>query len=150
MATLAAKKAFTLAPTVRTLASGVPLAPSLNLAAKPLADGHGHGASRADKPSAWASSTTLSSAGLISRTAFTGAWMDAGAAGGVSNPFTSSSNWSLPATPALYLRCRKGCTPGARLLTLPCPQHRQEPHVLVLHGRLPWCSLRVDGQVQRV
>ncbi|KIY67447.1 ubiquinol-cytochrome c r [Cylindrobasidium torrendii FP15055 ss-10] len=71
MATLAAKKAFTIAPTVRTLASGVPHAPALNLAAKPLADGHGHGTSRADKPSAWASSTTLSSAGLVSRTAFT-------------------------------------------------------------------------------
>src|SRR5258708_14049023 len=49
----AAKKYATLPPTVRTLASGVPTAPSLNLSAR-TSDAHHHGhAGRSDLPSKW-------------------------------------------------------------------------------------------------
>ncbi|KAI0001810.1 ubiquinol-cytochrome c reductase iron-sulfur subunit [Russula vinacea] len=63
----AAKKYATLPPTVRTLASGVPNAPSLNLAARtPDAHHHGH-AGRTDVPSKWAGGYQLSSSGLINK-----------------------------------------------------------------------------------
>ncbi|KZT06276.1 ubiquinol-cytochrome c reductase iron-sulfur subunit [Laetiporus sulphureus 93-53] len=67
-----AKKAVNLPPTVRTLASGVPAAPYINLAVRePVGHGHGHGHAvgpRQDVPPKWAGSVTASSsAGLISK-----------------------------------------------------------------------------------
>ncbi|KAF9023433.1 ubiquinol-cytochrome c r [Hymenopellis radicata] len=71
MASFAVKKALYVAPTVRTLASGVPSAPLLNLAAKPLGEAHGHGSSsRSDSPAKWAGGVSLSSSGLVSKTVF--------------------------------------------------------------------------------
>ncbi|KAK0245921.1 Rieske [2Fe-2S] iron-sulfur domain-containing protein [Armillaria nabsnona] len=71
MASFAVKKAFNVAPTVRTRASGVPLAPLVNLAAKAPADGHGHGeAARSDTPLKWAGGISRTSSGLVSKTFF--------------------------------------------------------------------------------
>lgn len=69
----AVKKAVTLAPTVRTLSSGVPSAPLVNLAAKAPA-GHGHGASgpRSDVPPKWAGGVSQSHSGLVSKTYMNG------------------------------------------------------------------------------
>ncbi|THV06053.1 ubiquinol-cytochrome c reductase iron-sulfur subunit [Dendrothele bispora CBS 962.96] len=70
----AAKKSLSLAPTVRTLPSGVPAAPLLNLAARAPADhhAHGHGAAgpRADVPPQWAGGVSRSF-GLSSKTLLT-------------------------------------------------------------------------------
>jgi len=64
----AAKKYATLPPTVRTLASGVPTAPSLNLSPRtPDTHHHGHAASRSDLPPKWAGGYQLSSSGLINK-----------------------------------------------------------------------------------
>ncbi|KAI0044384.1 ubiquinol-cytochrome c reductase iron-sulfur subunit [Auriscalpium vulgare] len=76
MATLhAVKKYATLPPTVRTLASGVPSAPTVNLAARAVAGhghGHGHGASaRSDAPARFAGGVKLTSAGLVSKSYLT-------------------------------------------------------------------------------
>ena len=65
------KTAFTLPPTVRTLASGVPSASLLNLAARaPAGHGHGHGAvgPRSDVPAKWAGGVSATSSGLVSKT----------------------------------------------------------------------------------
>jgi len=63
----AAKKYATLPPTVRTLASGVPNAPSLNLSAR-TSDAHHHDhAGRSDLPSKWAGGYQLSSNGLTNK-----------------------------------------------------------------------------------
>ncbi|TFK76790.1 ubiquinol-cytochrome c reductase iron-sulfur subunit [Pluteus cervinus] len=67
----AVKKAVTLAPTVRTLPSGVPVAPLLNLAARPAHhDDHGHGGAgpRVDTPPRWSSGVSRTSSGLVSKT----------------------------------------------------------------------------------
>jgi len=67
----AVKKSLTLAPTVRTLPSGVPAAPLLNLAARAPADHHGHGHSsgpRADAPPSWAGGVTKSPFSLFTKT----------------------------------------------------------------------------------
>ncbi|KAI9462346.1 ubiquinol-cytochrome c reductase iron-sulfur subunit [Lactarius psammicola] len=63
----AAKKYATLPPTVRTLASGVPNAPSLNLSARGQ-DAHHHGhAGRSDVPPKWAGGYQLSSSSLVNK-----------------------------------------------------------------------------------
>jgi hypothetical protein len=67
----AAKKYATLPPTVRTLASGVPHAPSLNLSARTPDAHHGH-AGRTDVPPKWAGGYQLSSNGLINKSFTTG------------------------------------------------------------------------------
>lgn len=67
----AAKKVVTLAPTVRTLATGVPNAPLVNLAARaPASHGHGHGAAgpRSDVPPKWVGGVSMTSSGLVSKT----------------------------------------------------------------------------------
>ncbi|KAI0690714.1 ubiquinol-cytochrome c reductase iron-sulfur subunit [Cytidiella melzeri] len=65
------KKAFTLPPTVRTLASGVPSASLLNLQARAPAghDDHHHGEAgpRSDTPAAWASKFSTTPSGLVSK-----------------------------------------------------------------------------------
>ena len=70
------KKAVTLTPTVRTLPSGMPYAPLLNLAAKAPYDPHGHGHSdiivRSDIVPQWAGGVSRSSSGLVSKTFTTG------------------------------------------------------------------------------
>jgi hypothetical protein len=68
----AVKKAITLPPTVRTLASGVPTAPLVNLSARAPHDshsgGHGHDVGpRSDIPSAWAGGLGKSAAGFVSK-----------------------------------------------------------------------------------
>ncbi|KAF4572618.1 hypothetical protein EYR36_007126 [Pleurotus pulmonarius] len=71
MATVrAVKKAVTIAPTVRTLSSGVPAAPLLNLAARDLSAEHGHGsAARSDAPARFASGVSRNSPiGLVPKT----------------------------------------------------------------------------------
>jgi hypothetical protein len=71
----AAKKYATLPPTVRTLASGVPNAPSLNLSARTSdAHHHGHheGGGRSDSPSKWTGGYQLSSNGLVNKSFATG------------------------------------------------------------------------------
>ena len=70
----AVKKAVTLAPTVRTLPSGIPFAPLLNTAARAPHDAHGHGAAgpRSDVAPRWVGGASLSSAGLVSKTSTTG------------------------------------------------------------------------------
>ncbi|TFK93058.1 ubiquinol-cytochrome c reductase iron-sulfur subunit [Polyporus arcularius HHB13444] len=67
------KKAVTIPTTVRTLSSGVPVAPLVNLAARGSAGsghGHGHGASgpRSDVPPRWAGGVSRTSSGLLSKT----------------------------------------------------------------------------------
>ncbi|KAE9410687.1 ubiquinol-cytochrome c reductase iron-sulfur subunit [Gymnopus androsaceus JB14] len=67
----AVKKSLNLAPTVRTLPSGVPAAPLLNLAARAPADHHGHGHSsgpRVDAPPSWAGGVSKSHFGLFTKT----------------------------------------------------------------------------------
>ncbi|KAH7914479.1 Rieske [2Fe-2S] iron-sulfur domain-containing protein [Hygrophoropsis aurantiaca] len=68
----AVKKSINLAPTVRTLPSGIPCAPRLNLSARAPAEGHDHGHSatgpRSDKPSRFTGTTRNSSLGLVSKT----------------------------------------------------------------------------------
>ena len=66
----AAKKYATLPPTVRTLASGVPTAPSLNLSAR--AHDGAHHAGRSDVPSKWAGGYQLSSSSLVNKSFATG------------------------------------------------------------------------------
>ncbi|KAF5312461.1 hypothetical protein D9619_003481 [Psilocybe cf. subviscida] len=73
MATIhAVKKAVSLPPTVRTLASGVPSTPLLNLSARAPHDPHSHAhgahAPRSDVAPAWAGGASLSSSGFVSRT----------------------------------------------------------------------------------
>ena len=65
----AAKKYATLPPTVRTLASGVPTAPSLNLSARAH---DAHHAGRSDVPSKWAGGYQLSSSSLVNKSFATG------------------------------------------------------------------------------
>lgn len=75
---LSFRKALSAPPTVRTLASGVPSTPLLNLAARsPAGHGHGHehGAvgPRADAPAKFAGGVSLSqSSGLVSRSFISG------------------------------------------------------------------------------
>jgi hypothetical protein len=73
----AVKKAVTIAPTVRTLPTGVPNAPFLNFVARAPSHGHGdHGHSsgpRSDKPARFVGSVKTISSGLISKT-FVGAY----------------------------------------------------------------------------
>ncbi|KAI0374530.1 ubiquinol-cytochrome c reductase iron-sulfur subunit [Pilatotrama ljubarskyi] len=67
------KRAVTIPPTVRTLASGVPLAPYINFAVRsPAGPGHDHGHSvpgpRSDVPPKWAGSVSRTSTlGLVSK-----------------------------------------------------------------------------------
>ena len=72
----AVKKVFTLAPTVRTLPSGIPCAPLLNLSAKAPHDPHSHGHSdttvRSDLAPRWAGGLLRNSSGLVSKTFTTG------------------------------------------------------------------------------
>ncbi|KAF7320032.1 Cytochrome b-c1 complex subunit Rieske, mitochondrial [Mycena kentingensis (nom. inval.)] len=68
------KKAVTLAPSVRTLPSGVPAAPFLNLTARAPADPHAHGhgpAPRSDTPARWTGGLSHSSSGLVSKSYIT-------------------------------------------------------------------------------
>ncbi|KAN0134927.1 ubiquinol-cytochrome c reductase iron-sulfur subunit [Lactarius tabidus] len=60
----AAKKYATLPPTVRTLASGVPNAPSLNLSARAH---DAHHTARSDVPPKWAGGYQLSSSSLVNK-----------------------------------------------------------------------------------
>jgi C4-dicarboxylate transporter len=73
----AVKKAVTIAPTVRTLPTGVPNAPFLNFVARAPSHGHGdHGhssGSRSDKPARFVGSMKTTSSGLVSKT-FVGAY----------------------------------------------------------------------------
>ncbi|KAF8807273.1 ubiquinol-cytochrome c r [Phlegmacium glaucopus] len=68
----AVKKAVTLAPTVRTLPSGIPYAPLLNVAARAPHDPHSHGHSdtavRSDSAPRWAGGISRTSSGLVSKT----------------------------------------------------------------------------------
>jgi ubiquinol-cytochrome c reductase iron-sulfur subunit len=72
----AVKKAVTLAPTVRTLSSGVPYAPLLNLAAKaphdPHSHHHGEVGQRSDVAPSWAGGLSRTSSSIISKTLTTG------------------------------------------------------------------------------
>ncbi|KAJ6604275.1 Rieske [2Fe-2S] iron-sulfur domain-containing protein [Mycena vulgaris] len=64
------KKAVTLTPSVRTLPSGVPAAPLINLAARAPADphAHGHGAGpRSDVAPRWSGGVSRTSSGLVSK-----------------------------------------------------------------------------------
>ena len=67
----------TITPTVRTLPSGVPTAPFLNLAARAPASSHphshglGHAGPRGDAPPRWAGGVSRTSAGLVSTTYLT-------------------------------------------------------------------------------
>ncbi|KAF7310603.1 Cytochrome b-c1 complex subunit Rieske, mitochondrial [Mycena chlorophos] len=69
------KAAVTLSPSVRTLPSGVPAAPLLNLAARAPADphAHGHGAPgpRTDVPPRWVGGISQTSSGLASKSYIT-------------------------------------------------------------------------------
>ncbi|KAK2462023.1 hypothetical protein APHAL10511_006486 [Amanita phalloides] len=69
----AAKSVVSIAPTVRTLPSGVPLAPFLNLAARAPAHAHAHGHShsRSDAPPRWAGGVSRTYAGFVSTTYLT-------------------------------------------------------------------------------
>ncbi|KAJ7225882.1 Rieske [2Fe-2S] iron-sulfur domain-containing protein [Mycena pura] len=65
------KKAVTLSPSVRTLPSGVPAAPLLNLAARAPADPHAHASGagpRSDVPPRWTGGVSRTSSGLVSKT----------------------------------------------------------------------------------
>jgi ubiquinol-cytochrome c reductase iron-sulfur subunit len=68
----AVKKAVNLAPTVRILPTGVPVAPLLNFAARAPSSGHDHAheasGPRADIQPRWAGGLSQSSSGLVSRT----------------------------------------------------------------------------------
>ncbi|KIM48333.1 hypothetical protein M413DRAFT_228468 [Hebeloma cylindrosporum] len=68
----AVKKAVTLTPSVRTLPSGVPYAPLLNLAVRAPHDTHSHGHSepgvRSDVAPRWAGGVSRTSSGLVSKT----------------------------------------------------------------------------------
>ena len=72
----AVKKAVTLTPSVRTLPSGIPYAPLLNLAARAPHDAHSHGHSepsvRSDIAPRWAGGVSRTSSGLVSKTFTTG------------------------------------------------------------------------------
>ena len=72
----AAKKAVNLAPTVRVLPVGVPVAPLLNLAARSPSSGHDHdhGTSgpRADVQPKWAGGVSRTSQSLLSKTFMNG------------------------------------------------------------------------------
>ncbi len=74
----AVRKAVNIPPTVRTLSSGVPHAPLLNLVAKASYDPHSHGhleaGPRIDAVPRWAG-VTRSSSGLVSKTMTTGTHM---------------------------------------------------------------------------
>jgi len=71
----AKKAALTIPPTVRTLPSGVPTAPLLNLAARAPASSHGHdhghAGPRGDAPPRWAGGVSRTSSGLVSTTYLT-------------------------------------------------------------------------------
>lgn len=83
----AVKKAVTIAPTVRTLPTGVPSAPFLNFGARAPSHGHGdHGHSsgpRSDKPARFVGGVKTTSLGLVSKT-IVGAYHQIPAQGGCS------------------------------------------------------------------
>ncbi|PFH46641.1 hypothetical protein AMATHDRAFT_69427 [Amanita thiersii Skay4041] len=66
------KRAVSIPPTVRSLPSGVPTAPLLNLAVQAPASEHGHGhgqvASRSDAQPRWAGGISRGSSGIVSET----------------------------------------------------------------------------------
>jgi ubiquinol-cytochrome c reductase iron-sulfur subunit len=68
----AVKKAVNLAPTVRALPNGVPVAPLLNLAVRAPSSGHDHAHNasgpRADVQPRWAGGASRTPSGLVSRT----------------------------------------------------------------------------------
>lgn len=72
----AVKKAVTLTPSVRTLPSGIPYGPLLNLAVRAPHDTHSHGHSepgiRSDVAPRWAGGVSRTSSGLVSKTFTTG------------------------------------------------------------------------------
>lgn len=72
----AVKKVVSLGPTVRTLPSGVPLAPLLNLAARAPHDAHAHGhsagATRSDVAPKWAGGVSQTTSGTVSKTYVSG------------------------------------------------------------------------------
>ncbi len=111
MASFAVKKAFNVAPTVRTRASGVPLAPLVNLAAKAPADGHGHGeAARSDAPLKWAGGISRTSSGLVSKTFFNGKEHFFRANIFFNNRLCSSAHHYFPTASPPYLCRRQRCT----------------------------------------
>ena len=107
----AVKKAVTISPTVRTLSSGVPYAPLLNLAAKAPHDPHGHyhgqGAPRSDVAPRWAGGVSRTSSSLMSKTLTAGSVLNY-----ITSPppltFDSYSPCQLPTTIHPQFRCLQG------------------------------------------
>ncbi len=123
MASFAVKKALYVAPTVRTLVSGVPSAPLLNLAAKPVGEAHGHGSSsRSDSPAKWAGGVSLSSSGLVSKTVFSGK-LHLFKTYARNNGGPSADNNCFPIPPTSYLCRSQGRPRSSRLFGVPRAKH---------------------------
>jgi len=131
----AAKKYATLPPTVRTLASGVPNAPSLNLSAR-TSDAHHHDhAGRSDLPSKWAGGYQLSSNGLTNKSFST--------VPNASSVFQQRTmHMSAP-------RQRPRRVRSARPKRIPSVLTLSKPCALLLRNRIHGRSLRVRSQILR-
>lgn len=155
----AVKKVVNLAPTVRALPTGIPVAPLLNLAARAPTSGHEHAHSasvpRADVQPQWAGGVSRTSCGLISKTFINGKYcLFLGLCQKKKRPKNTEINLKCspdipkpPVSVSPLLGCRKRSSGCARLFSLPCQQFRQQPCALLLHGWFTWRSIRVCRQI---
>ena len=143
----AAKKYATLPPTVRTLASGVPNAPSLNLSARA---NDAHHASRSDLTPKWASGYQLSSSSLVNKSFTTGlCTFSCIVIFCVCLVRSSPGHGRLPAAHHAYLRAPSRRTRSPRPERIPGVLRLVQPRALLLRDWLHGRALRVGRQVVR-
>ena len=149
----ASKRATTLSPTIRSLASGVPVVSRLNLTVRAPASDHDHGhggsATRSDSQPKWSGGIDVSSAaGLVSRTVTTSEYnfQSSLEANLISVCSFSMPLYSFPTTLHPHFCCEERYARGPRLLKI---SHRlqQQPYALLLYGRRSRCSLRICCKV---
>jgi len=148
----AVKKAVTLTPSVRTLPSGIPYGPLLNLAVRAPHDAHSHGHSepgiRSDVAPRWAGGVSRTSSGLVSKTFTTGqssfTRLPVSRFSHFSHHYSYPFQLSTPSYP--HLRCRER---RPRLLCIP-HQSGEQSRPFLLYGRFHGCHLCVCRQVHRV
>jgi len=121
------KKAVTLAPTVRTLPSGIPVAPLLNLNARAPSSGHDHdshhGGPRSDIAPRWAGGVSRDHPfGLISKSYTMGEYLEQLLYEDLTHYITDTRSPSscnlFRTTPTTHLCGGQGCLRRSRLHTL--------------------------------
>lgn len=152
----ASKRATTLSPTIRSLASGVPVVSRLNLTVRaPTSDhdhGHGRSATRSDSQPKWSGGIDVSpAAGLVSRTVTTSGYNFQSSLefNLISVCSFSMPLYSFPTTLHSHFCCEERYARGPRLLKI---SHRlqQQPDSLLLYGRCSRCPFRICRKVVHI